>query len=409
MKKLFVILLSRARAGAMPLCVRLRLRLSPALLRSRFVTGLRRFFTGLLDVRPRDGQDYLPVFRWMVSRRLVFALTVALGLLSAWYISAALPEDFFSGGSVPAVYRYSALPLKFCSGTVSILAWDGRLAYTGQVDGGAANGEGTLYGADGGILYRGGFSDSMYDGSGTLYYPGGTPRYTGAFRANRYSGSGTAYRPNGTREYSGEHVDGRRTGRGILYNSLGEPVFEGVFQNGRILCAGLVEKTAEEAAALYTGRTEVYQSGGEYCVSMPEIGAVCAMRDGDGSLENRWTVRCVYVLEDCVPLEGAEYETVSALTEALGRPIYSGSARVSLPEAVALNLLAEDRPDAFGTVSMELEAEFEDVFAVSRYDRDFQVYLYAYEGDGLVYTVYCPEAGQPEFLMYAVEAARSSA
>lgn len=407
MKKIFAILLSSARSRIMPLHVKLRLWLSPAFLRSQAVTRLRRFFTGLLDVRPRDEQDYFPVFRWMVSRRLVFALAVAAGLLSAWYISAALPEDFFSGGSAPAVYRYSALPLKFCTGTVSILAWDGRLAYTGQVDGGAANGEGTLYGTDGGILYQGGFADSMYDGPGTLYYPGGTPRYTGAFRANRYNGNGTAYRPNGTREYSGEHVDGSRTGHGILYNSVGEPIFEGMFQNGRILCAGLLERTAEEAAALYGGRTEVYQSGGEYCVSMPEIGAVCAMRDGDSSLENQWTVRCVYVLEDCVPLGGAEYGTVSALTEALGQPIYSGSAWVSLPEAVALNLLEEDRPDAFGAVSMESEAEFEDVFTVSRYDREFQVYLYSYERDGLVYTVYCPEAGRSEFLMYAVEMARN--
>ena len=174
-------------------------------------------FQKLFDVRPKNKKDYYPVFRWLVSKRLAYALVVACcvgGLFVLWMLS----PSFLSGaaGSGIRTYKYNSIPLKFYEGTVQVLARDGHVAYIGQVSEGAANGQGTLKDKDGNLVYEGAFAHSMYNGTGTSYYPDGTVCYTGTFTDNLYNGTGQFYRQSGVLEYDGEYVAGRRTGVGSL-------------------------------------------------------------------------------------------------------------------------------------------------------------------------------------------------
>ena len=405
MKNLLNMLFSSARAKIMPLWIKLRMWTSPAFLRSKVLVKVREFFSKLVDVRPRDKRDYYPIFRWLVSKRLAFALVVALGLVSLLYISSMLPDNRLKdGGGVPT-YKYRAIPLKFHTGTVNILAKDGHVAYTGEVDGGAASGQGTLYAADGSTVYEGQFENSMYNGEGTLYYPNGSPKYVGGFTDNEYNGTGSSYRPNGVLEYSGDYVAGDRTGSGTLYNSVGSKVFQGSFLGGEIVYHDFLTRPTSEVPELYSGETAVYQSNEEYCVTMPEIDAVYAVKDGSNTLENEWTVDRVYVMHNSVPLESGTCTTLRQLMAAMGEPLYFGTAWVDLPEAVAWDLTAEKQPDKMDQVRIDSSASFENVFSVSDYGRDFQMYLYTFQQNGLLYTFYFTGAGESEFVMYAIEKA----
>ncbi len=404
MRNILNMLMITVRSKIMPLWLKLRMWTSTTFLRSKLLAKVREFFINLLDVRPRDKRDYYPIFRWLVSKRLAFALVVGLGIVSTIYISAMLPSRRAESGETPT-YRYRSLPLKFHSGTVNILGKDGYLAYTGEVDKGAANGKGTLFAPDGSIVYEGEFAESMYSGSGTLYYKNGSPRYVGSFTDNLYNGVGSSYRSNGVLEYSGDHVSGVRTGTGTLYNSVGAQVFQGSFLNDAIVYQAFLDRPTSEIAQMYSGKTAVYQSDTEYCTVMPEIDAVYAVKDGSNTLENEWTVERIYVLRERVPLESGDCSTLRELTEALGEPLYFGTAWVNMPEAVAWNLLAEEQPEQMQSISIDTEATFENVFEVERYDRDFQLYLYTFRQEGLLYTFYFTGAGESEFVMYAIESA----
>ena len=405
MRNILTMLLATVRARMMPLWIRVRMWTSPTYLRSRFLLRIREFFARLLDVRPRHRRDYYPVFRWLVSKRLAFALVVGLGLASAIYIASMMPEGFpghMGAGGIPS-YRYRSIPLKFCSGTVQIVARDGHVAYIGEVEKGAASGMGALYSADGGLRYEGQFENSMYNGEGTLYYTGGRPQYTGSFTDNEFNGNGKYFRSSGALEYDGGYVFGRRTGRGTLYNGVGDVIFQGNFLNDEIVFHDFLNRPASEAAEMYTGETAVYQSEGEACTVMTEIGAAYAVKSGENALENEWTVNKVFVLRDWIPLASGSCTTVRQLIASLGQPLYFGESWVTLAEAAAWNRLAAENPDELESVRMLVEESLENVFTVSQYDRRVKMYLYTFEKDGLLYTFYFTGAGRAEFVMYALE------
>lgn len=403
MQNLINILVSTIRAKILPVWIKLKLWLSPSFLRAKVLVKLREFFSKLFDVRPRDKQDYYPVFRWLVSKRLAFALAMGAGVLSLIYILMMLPDGMFTSDEGIPTYKYRSIPLKFYSGTVNILARDGHVAYTGEVAEGMASGEGTLYDARGNIVYSGQFANNMYNGSGALYYAGGSPRYVGEFTDNLYNGAGSYYRPNGVLEYSGGYAAGKRTGAGVLYNSVGSPLYQGNFLNGEILYQDLLARPTSEVAAVYSGESVIWQSSAEYCVAMPDISAVYAVRDGGNTMENEWTVDRVFVLRGEITLENKSCSTLRELISLAGDPLYSGSAWVDLPEAVAWNQMAETQPESPITISAS--EGLENVFSVSGYDRNFQVYLYSFERSGLVYTFYFSDESPVRFLMYSIELA----
>lgn len=407
MKDILILLVSMSRAKIMPLWIKIRMWTSPTFIKNRFLIKIRTFFAKLLDIRPRDRRDYYPVFRWLVSKRLAFVLVVVLGLGAAIYIGMALPENFLrrEAGESVSTYGYRSVPLKFISGTVNILDRRGSLSYSGQVSGGAASGQGVLYGAGGEMVYEGEFAHNRYNGSGTLYYEGGVVEYQGQFRDNCYDGEGNWYRPSGVLEYSGDYVMGVRTGQGTLYNSVGSQVFQGNFLNNEILYYDFLSRPVEEVPQLYSGALTVYQSEEEYCAAMPEINAVYSVKDGGNTLDNQWTVDQVFVLEDTLPLDGNSLTTIRQIMAAMGSPLYYGESWVELPEAVAWNLLAPERPDEMEPVSIDRENTLEDVVTVSGYDRDSRMYLYTFEKDGLLYTFYTLGERSAEFVMYAIRKA----
>lgn len=404
MNKLFSTLFSSIRAKFTSLWTRLRLWLSPTYWRTRGFTKLRQGFSRLFDIRPRSQKDYYGIFRWLVSKRLAFAVVVVLGVLCVFYIVSTLPAlDFGTSGGI-RTYKYNAIPLKFYSGQVRILDKHGCLAYEGQVEKAQCEGSGVLYDEEGNTVYRGQFANSMFNGNGTSYYRDGTTQYEGEFVDNLYSGTGSYYRPTGVMEYAGGYTDGLRAGEGTLYNSAGTQIFSGSFQKGQIVYSEFLEKDTATVAQMYTGQTQIYNGDGEYCVSMTEIGAVYAVADGGNSLEENWTVNGIFVLSDSLYAEGQNLRSVNQITAAFGQPDYFGITWVNLPEAVALNLQA-DRAEGLGKVAMTATESFDDVYAVEDYDKDFQLYIYSYQREGLLYTFYCTDSGVDSFFMYAIELA----
>lgn len=396
--------MSSIKAKIQPLVTKLRFLTTPAFWTTIVFTKIRQFFSKLLDIKPKHKKDYYGIGRWLVSKRLAFSIVIVLGVLCAVYISSALPKKAPNGGAGSVqTYKYNAIPLKFHKGVVNILAKDGHLAFTGQVDDGKVTGNGTLFDAKGNTLYEGSFKENLFNGKGQLYYPQGGLKYDGEFVNNLFQGAGSFYRATGTLEYEGQHLAGMRSGQGKLYNSAGNTIFDGTFLNDSIAYNELIDKTTEEIASMYTGATSVYSTSNEYCVSMDEISAVYSAKDGSNSLDGKWTVDAVYILSGAAPIGNNTYSTIDDLTAFLGTPDYFGTAWVNLPEAICINALASNGCEDLSPVKLSSTAELDGVYTVSSYDKNSTVYLYTFICDGLLYTFYCQEAGSNTFLMYSIQ------
>lgn len=370
------------------------------------ITKIRTFFMKLFDVKPRSKKDYYPIGRWLVSKRLAFAMIVALGVVCALYISKNIPAKSVSGASVSIpTYRYNAAALKFKKGTVNILARDGHLAFTGDVIKGEVTGSGVLYGKNGNKLYEGEFAQNKYNGIGQLYYPAGALRYEGEFADNLFQGSGKQYYETGALNYDGAFLGGKRNGAGTLYNSAGNQIFSGNFRDDKIVYSDLLDKPTSDVGSMYTGRTAVYSGGDEYCVTLDEIGAAYSATSGEDSLDGNWTVQTIYVLSDELTIGNDSYKTLAAVKKAFGEPDYYGEAYVDLPEAVCINQLISNGSKALESVSISSTAELEGVYTVGSYDRNRTVWLYSFVKDDLVYTLYCSGKNAQTFLMYSIRVA----
>lgn len=369
------------------------------------LSKLRKYFFKLFDVRPRDKKDYYPLFRWLVSKRLAFAIVVILGIACGYYVMSATPFKAWitGGGDGIPTYSYSSIPLRFTTGKVRILASNRSVGYVGDVSKGSCNGSGQLYRRDGTKLYEGQFADSKFSGSGVLYYPDGAKEYNGGFSENLFHGKGDFYRSSATLEYSGDYVDGKRTGMGKLFDTGENLYFSGAFLDDRVVYPQFLGKPTTEIAGMYTGDGKTYSTTDEYCVQMPEIGAVYAVTDGTNSLNAEWIVDNISVLGDSFILEGKEAKTIDELTQLLGEPDYQGVTNATLSEVVALNQLNEQDNKMFGEVPMETTATFDTVFDVQSYDRTFEVYIYSYKVNGLLYSFYTDGPGNQNFAMYSIE------
>jgi hypothetical protein len=396
------VLFGAMRARVASIWTKLRLMFSPTFWSTRGVTVLRGFFARLLDVRPRNKRDYYPVLNWLVSKRLAFALVVALGVVSLWYVLSVSPLTLRAGsaGDATPTYRYTSFALKFHKGDARILDADNREAYVGAVSEGRANGQGKLFDETGTPMYAGAFKDSMYEGQGEAYYPSGALRYKGAFSRNLFHGEGMYYRPEGVLEYAGEYVNGVRQGAGMLYNTGGNKIFSGHMRQDRIVYEEFIGKTAPEAAEMYTGRSVTYTSDDTYCADMREIGAVYEARSGADAVDEEWMVERVYVLEDEIAIGGKTLRTMNEIAAALGEPTYLGETWLALSDAVAANLSAGP---GIEPVDIELQRNFEDAYTVTSYDENRKMYIYAFENDGFVYTFYCESGTSEGFFMYSAE------
>jgi hypothetical protein len=372
--------------------------------RTRGFVALREFFQKLFDVKPRHKKDYYSVFRWLVSKRLAFALIIVIGGLSIYYIlvlSPLSPMATDRGADSIPIYKYNSIPLRLVSGDVRIRAHRGYVAYVGAVERGQVKGQGQLFAEDGSLVYEGEFDRNMYNGLGRLYYPTGGMKYEGEFADNLYHGNGREFRLAGSLEFIGEFLHGMRHGQGQLYNASGVQIYEGTFHWGQLLYSELLGKPTSEIAQMYTGLQNVYSFDTDFCVELLEIGAVYSIDGSQNTLEAEWTVKNIIVLSDTISIGNEVFDDINMLSMFFGTPDYSGALWVNLAEAVAINLL-NDRDTAL-PVSMEKSAVFDNVFNVTDFDMDYNLYVFSYRNDGLLYTFYCTSASAREFFMYSIE------
>jgi hypothetical protein len=383
---------------------KLRLAFSPTWWRVTGIAAVTGFFRNIFSVKPRDKNDYYGMFRWLVSKKLAFAIIIGAAVLGIWYIIAMSPLASASGAgeggpSIPT-YRYNSLALKFHRGEVRILDKDNLVAYIGFVADGRAQGRGRLFAPGGEVMYGGEFQNSMYEGQGELFYPDGAFRYIGEFSKNQFHGAGSHFRPNGTLEYSGGYAFGLRSGQGELFNGSGSRIYTGTFHMDHLVYAELAGKTTAEVSGMYEGQATSYMVRGEYCVALHEIGAVYAVQSGEGTLDQEWRVSTVYVLSDTIYWNGAALTSISDLRSNLDQPEYAGYTWVTLADAVSLNLSPQEDIEP---IPVRGRFVLEDVYEGTDYDGHRQIYIYAFRVNGLVYTFYTESTSSQGFVMYSIE------
>lgn len=363
----------------------------------------RKLFNSLSDIKPRDRDDYFIIFSWMISRRLIYLVIILSGLAGLFLLISFHPlEERLSGSEPVRSYRYDSLPLRFLKGRARILAKDGHIAYVGGVNKGNAEGKGKLYGRDGTVIYEGNFAHSMYNGEGKLYGGDGALRYSGEFEDNLYQGPGTEFWNNGSKEYIGNYEKGLKSGSGKLYNPGGNLIYDGTFSVGVPVFAQLLGKTTEEAGQIYTGKLILYDSGEEFCADMEEINALYKASGGGDSLEGGYRIDQVYVLADSLNFLGEIYQDVGKLRLLMGEPVYQGYTNMELAEAVGIAKLRRKGKVDFADPALVYDSVFKEVFSVSGYEQNYDLYLYVFEYEGLVYSFYC-DRKNTVFFMYSME------
>lgn len=382
------ILTNVLRSRILPLVTRLRLFLSPTYLIGRISELLRRFLSSILNVRPKDKDDYYPVARWLVSKRLAYALVIIIGLLCVIYLLRAR-SALFPGRSDSNIktYDYNSILLKFARGQVRIRGKSGYLAFEGEVSNAACNGKGTLRNPAGVVVYEGQFESSMYEGSGIQYYPDGTKEYEGQFHRNLYSGEGQLYRETGSLEYEGQFAQNMKEGTGKLYNNGAQQIFAGEFARDEILYSSLLGKDSSEMAEAYTGERKLYVHGNERIRVCEDISCMTEEILDSNSIDEAAKVDAVYIMRKFVRIGGKRYESFKDLEALFGEPTYTGESYATLAELLMINRLNDaSEVDVIGGPADITETErFTEYTDVSGYDESYVVWLHSYEKDDLVY------------------------
>ncbi|MCR5431668.1 MAG: hypothetical protein K6E95_03830 [Lachnospiraceae bacterium] len=359
---------------------------------SKLITAIRGFFTETLSVKPRHSKDYYGFLAWLVSRKLVYAVLIVLGVLSVFYLLVVNPvfQASDEADGLP-IYSYDSLALRFVSDKVKIKADSGYVAYVGTVEEGVCKGEGLLYDKEGNLVYSGEFSNNKYNGEGKSYYKNGQMKYEGSFMDNIYEGAGSLMRASGSREYVGGFARGLKEGEGVLFDPSGKQIYSGLFSRDRIVYSDFLGRSTQEARELYTGRTRIFRGANDFIVTMPDINAMYEGNLSSDTVDDSINIRSVFVFENKFYADGMEITTINGLTSALGEPYYEGNTRLMLAEAVGVNEL-NDKGNAYnGRVEMTTSQLFDDAYDVETYDRDYTLYMYTYRYEGLMYSFFCKE------------------
>lgn len=354
----------------------------------------------IVDVKPKKEEDYCTVLGLRMGRKLVLWSLAIVALLSLGCIYLVMPVSGMADGI--RTYRYNALPLKFTSGQVRILAESGYVAYEGNVSKGAVNGLGTLYREDGSVVYEGEFQNNKYDGEGKSYYSGNRLQYEGQFVNNEFQGKGTLYREDGTKEYEGEFAFGQKQGAGKLYDNGGHAVYQGSFVKDSIRYQELLGKPVTEVAEMYTGSRVVYENDQEYCVALEDIDSVYISEGDVNTLEQESSVQGVYVLSSYIVLDGKKYNTINDLKKKFKVISYEGNSSLTMADAVAVNEAAKKMDVLDGEVKMDTTPVFEDVFTVDSIDKSYEAYVYQFEDENIIYTFFAKEK-RADFDFYLME------
>lgn len=403
---LIQILIQSIKARITPIFTRIRLFLSPNYIGARLTELVRGFFTKVLNVRPRDKDDYYPMGRWLVSKKLAFAVVIVVGVLSLVYIIASWGALFPSRANDGIkTYSYNNVLLKFAKGTVRIKGKSGYLAYEGEVSNAACNGVGELRNPAGFVVYQGNFARSMYEGEGTQYYDDGSIHYQGGFHENLYTGDGKLYRPNGSLEYEGDFSFNKKEGEGTLYDFGHNMVFTGQFTLDDIKYSDLIGKHSGELAEAYGGDIIMYQSVQERARYMPDINAMTVEYLDEASVDTEASVEAVYVLRDDFNTADGYVRTFQDINAVLGQPVYVGVSYGTFPELLAINKLNADGDGVIlsGEADITMNSIYNEYMEVTDYDTEYNVYLHTYHKDGLSYT-FVTEQGLDTFYFYFIQA-----
>ena len=403
MGNLFQVLLSVVKAKITPLWTKLKLITSPTFLKTRVFTQIRKFFAVIFDIRPKNKDDYYGIGRWLVSKRLAFAIAVVLGVVSLCFVFVVNTPPFLKADADGIkTYKYNSIPLRFTEGKVKILAKSGYLAYEGNVEKGSANGSGLLYRKDGTVVYNGHFEKSRFQGSGNLYYPTGQLEYTGEFADNQYHGKGVLFRENGNKEYEGDFIQGRKDGVGTLYDSAGNAVFTGNFSKDALMYTDFLGKSTADVKDIYTGKKEIYLDDEFFVVSMPGIEGLYYGRTDGENLEGNVNIEAVYALSDTFSYAGEEYKNVNDMSTIFDKTEYEGNSYIMMPEAVAIHILNQSENYFYGDVEGVWNQTLDDVITVEDFDREYAFYLYTFVKEGLRYTFFAKDRSGA-FSMYMIE------
>ena len=395
---LFSVLISTIKSRYAAIVSKLRLWLSWNYVRTRVIGGIRDFFFRLLDVRPKNKNDYFTIFGWMVSKRLAYAGIVIVGVLSLWYIGATTKifSKLTSNGGL-RTYSYNSVLLRLAKDKVRIKAKSGYIAYEGDVSKGYATGEGSLYSKNDVLLYNGSFLKNKYEGDGSQYYDSGALHYTGAFHNNLYEGDGKLYREDGTEEYEGGFFSGKKEGHGKLMDGGNNPIYDGNFSADEIVYSELLGKSADEVRSMYFGKQIMYEEspdmGSDTVMHLKDINAMY-LAQGDGSAaDDANKVTQVIVLKDTFSMGSTVADDIEDLKSLMGSPIYEGNSAVILPEAIAINVLNDQMRTMNGKVDMDVTEVYSDDIIVNSIATDYPVYVYTFERGDLVYSFVCKERG----------------
>ena len=395
---LFSVLISTIKSRYAAIVSKLRLWLSWNYVRTRVIGGIRDFFFRLLDVRPKNKNDYFTIFGWMVSKRLAYAGIVIVGVLSLWYIGATTKifSKLTSNGGL-RTYSYNSVLLRLAKDKVRIKAKSGYIAYEGDVSKGYATGEGSLYSKNDVLIYNGSFLKNKYEGEGSQYYDSGALHYTGAFHNNLYEGDGKLYREDGTEEYEGGFFSGKKEGHGKLMDGGNNPIYDGNFSADEIVYSELLGKSADEVRSMYFGKQIMYEEspdmGSDTVMHLKDINAMY-LAQGDGSAaDDANKVTQVIVLKDTFSMGSTVADDIEDLKSLMGSPIYEGNSAVILPEAIAINVLNDQKRTMNGKVDMDVTEVYSDDIIVNSIATDYPVYVYTFERGDLVYSFVCKERG----------------
>ncbi len=399
---LFRVLLTSVKAKITPIVTKVRMWTSWSFIRTRGISKIRDFFTSLLDVRPRHKQDYYSVFGWLVSRRLAVAILVVTGVISVYYLYSIHGTLVSARAEGIKTYDYDSVMLRFAKERVRIRGKSGYLAYEGDVKDGTVTGYGTLYNPAGVVVYQGNFDKNMYQENGTRYYDSGIMMYTGNFHENLFDGNGKLYRENGSLAYEGSFALGKKDGEGRLYDNGGNLIYTGSFSQDELLYAGLLGKKASEVADAYNGKRTLYEDDENFAVVLRDIDAMYTGWGDSRTLDDQICVDRVLVLKDSFGAGGKTLTTIEELERFFGSEDYQGNSEVNMPEAVAINWMADNKNSGQKKVDMELSPEFDDYLTIEGFDAAYTVYIYSFRKDGLIYTFICQDRGE-SFSFYSIE------
>ncbi len=397
------ILTTTIKAKLMPILNKLKLLTNKSFIKNKRLVRIRNFFFRLLDIRPRDEWDYYPFLGWLFSRRLAMAAVVVISVFCFSFLWSLKPDAAKSDNPYKA-YKYDALMLKFATGKVQILGKSGYTAYIGDMEKGTVKGNGTLYEPQGNIVYDGAFDANVFNGLGK-YYENSHLKYEGAFKDNLYEGEGKLYRSNEALWYEGSFHLGRMSGDGILYDAFQTPVYRGRFQDDGIVYQDLIGKGTAEVSQMYTGARQIVIADGVYEVYMKDIDAIYFGDDAGNTLDEEFHVKGIYVLQPYIYLNGTVIEDIPQIRECLGEPVYEGNTFLEAEDDIALNKVCELRGEQVRYKKSEYRETqvYDDVSEVREFDKAYQVYIYMYENDGIVYTFFCKDK-DAGFDFYRMEA-----